>query len=114
MRIIVPFPPGGGTDILARSIAQKLNEAWGYPVIVDNRGGANGTIGAAAAAKALPDGHTLLIVPSGFAVNPSVYKTLPFDSVKDLAPVTQLEAVRSCWLFIPRFLRKTSESSCRF
>jgi tripartite-type tricarboxylate transporter receptor subunit TctC len=92
MRIIVPFPPGGGTDILARSIAQKLNEAWGYPVIVDNRGGANGTIGAAAAAKAVPDGHTLLIVPSGFAVNPSVYKTLPFDSVKDLAPVTQLAA----------------------
>ncbi|MGZ5137721.1 MAG: tripartite tricarboxylate transporter substrate-binding protein, partial [Burkholderiales bacterium] len=92
MRIIVPFPPGGGTDILARSLAQKLNEAWGYSVIDDNRGGANGTIGAAAAAKAAPDGHTLLIVPSGFAVNPSVYKTLPFDSVKDLAPVTQLAA----------------------
>jgi len=90
MRIVVPFPPGGGTDILARSLAQKLNEAWGVSVIVDNRGGANGTIGAAAVAKAPPDGHTLLVVPSGFAVNPSIYKNLPFDATKDFAPVSQL------------------------
>ena len=90
MRIVVPFPPGGGTDILARSLAQKLNEAWGVSVIVDNRGGANGTIGAAAVAKAPPDGHTLLVVPSGFAVNPSIYKSLPFDATKDFAPVSQL------------------------
>jgi tripartite-type tricarboxylate transporter receptor subunit TctC len=92
MRMVVPFPPGGGTDILARAIAQKLIEEWSVPVIVDNRGGANGTIGAAAAAKSAPDGHTILIVPSGFAVNPSIYKALPFDSLKDLAPVTQLAA----------------------
>jgi tripartite-type tricarboxylate transporter receptor subunit TctC len=92
MRLVVPFPPGGGTDILARAIAQKLNEAWGVPVVVDNRGGANGTIGAALAAKAAPDGHTMLIVPSGFAVNPSIYKNLPFDSLKDLTPVTELAA----------------------
>ena len=92
MHLIVPFPPGGGTDILARAIAQKLNEAWGVPVIVDNRGGANGTIGAALAAKSAPDGQTMLIVPSGFAVNPSIYRHLPFDSTKDLAPVTQLAA----------------------
>jgi len=90
--MIVPFPPGGGTDILARALAQKLNEAWGQPVIVDNRGGANGTIGAAVAAKAPPDGLTLLVVPSGFAVNPSIYKNLPFDTLKDFAPVTQLAA----------------------
>ena len=92
MRIVVPFPPGGGTDILARSLAQKLNEAWGVSVIVDNRGGANGTIGAAVVAKAPSDGQTLLIVPSGFAVNPSIYKTLPFDAVRDFAPVSQLAA----------------------
>jgi tripartite-type tricarboxylate transporter receptor subunit TctC len=92
MRLIVPFPPGGGTDILARSIAQKLNEAWGQPVVIDNRGGANGTIGAALAAKAPADGQTLLIVPSGFAVNPSIYKGLPFDSLRDFAPVSQLAA----------------------
>ncbi len=90
MRMVVPFPPGGGVDIMGRTIAQKLNEAWGVPVVVDNRGGANGTIGAAIAAKSPPDGHTLLVVPSGFAVNPSIYKALPFDSLKDLAPVTQL------------------------
>jgi tripartite-type tricarboxylate transporter receptor subunit TctC len=92
IRIIVPFPPGGGTDILARSIAHRLNEAWGQPVIVENRGGANGTIGAAAAAKAPPDGHTLLIVPSGFAVNPSIYSKLPFDATRDFAPISQLAA----------------------
>ncbi len=92
IRIIVPFPPGGGTDILARQIAQKLNEAWSVPVIVDNRGGASGTIGAAAAAKAAADGQTLLVVPSGFAVNPSIYKNLPYDSTRDLAPVSQLAA----------------------
>ena len=89
LRLVVPFPPGGGTDIMARAFAQKLSEAWIQPVVVENRGGANGTIGAAAVAKAPPDGHTLLVVPSGFAVNPSIYK-LPFDSLKDLAPVTQL------------------------
>lgn len=71
MRIVVPFPAGGGTDIFARAIAQKLNEAWQVPVIVDNRAGANGTIGSAFVAKAAPDGHTALLVPSGFAVNPS-------------------------------------------
>ena len=90
IRIVVPFPPGGGTDILARSLAQKLNEAWGVSVIVDNRGGANGTIGAALVAKAPADGQTLLTVPSGFAVNPSIYHNLPFDTAKDFAPVSQL------------------------
>lgn len=92
MRIVVPFPPGGGTDILARQLAQKLNEAWNVPVIVDNRPGANGSIGSGFVAKAPADGQTLLIVPSGFAVNPSIYKNLPFDSLRDLAAVSQLAA----------------------
>jgi len=92
IHFIVPFPPGGGTDILARTLGQKLNEAWSVPVVVENRGGANGTIGTALVAKAPPNGQTLLIVPSGFAVNPSIYKNLPYDSLKDLAPVTQLAA----------------------
>lgn len=90
MRIVVPFPPGGGTDTLARLLSRKLNENWGQSVITDNRPGANGTIGAALVAKALPDGHTLLLVPSGFTVNPSIYPKLPFNSERDLAPVTQL------------------------
>lgn len=90
MRLIVPFPPGGGTDILARPIAQKLNERFKQPVVIENRGGANGTIGTAYVAKNAPaDGHTLLFIPSGYAVNPSLYPALPYDQARDLAPVTQ-------------------------
>jgi tripartite-type tricarboxylate transporter receptor subunit TctC len=92
IRIVVPYPPGGGTDILGRQIAHRLNESWSVPVIIDNRGGASGTIGTAHAAKAPADGQTLLIVPSAFAVNPSIHKNLPYDSVRDLAPVSQLAA----------------------
>jgi len=90
VRVVVPFPPGGGTDIFARAMAQKLNEAWGVPVIVENRGGANGTIGSSYVAKSTPDGQTALVVPSGFAVNPSIYPKLPFDTAKDFAPVSVL------------------------
>jgi tripartite-type tricarboxylate transporter receptor subunit TctC len=114
MRLVVPFPPGGGTDILARAIAQKLNEAWGVPVVVDNRGGANGTIGAALAAKAAPDAHTMLIVPSGFAVNPSIYKSLPFDSLKDLAPVTELAASPLILTLHPSFPSKSVKELIAF
>ena len=91
LRLIVPFPPGGGTDILARPIAQKLNERFKQPVVIENRGGANGTIGTAYVAKTAPaDGHTLLVSPSGYAVNPSLYPALPYDQARDLAAVTQL------------------------
>jgi tripartite-type tricarboxylate transporter receptor subunit TctC len=92
IRMVVPYPPGGGTDILGRQIAQKLNEAWNVPVIVDNRGGASGTIGTALVAKAPADGQTLIVVPSAFAVNPSIFRNLSYDSTRDLAPVTQLAA----------------------
>jgi len=114
IRLIVPFPPGGGTDILARALAQKLNEAWGQPVIVDNRGGANGTIGAAAAAKAPPDGLTLLVVPSGFAVNPSIYKNLPVDALKDFAPVTQLASSPLVLVVHPSFPPKNVKELIAF
>lgn len=90
IRIVVPFTPGGGTDILARVIAQKLNESWGQPVVVDNRPGASGTLGTAFVAKATGDGHTLLIVPAGYAGNPGLYKKLPYDHTRDLAPVSWL------------------------
>ena len=92
MRIIIPFSPGGSTDILGRVLAQRLNEKFKVPVIADNRPGANGTLGALAAVKAPPDGHTLLIVPAGFAANPIMYKNLPYDQTRDLAPVSQLVA----------------------
>jgi len=90
MRIVVPFVPGGGTDILSRMIAAKLNEAWNVPVVVDNRPGAGGTVGTAAVAKAPADGHTLLVMPAGYAAHGSLYKSLPYNPERDLAPVSRL------------------------
>ena len=92
LRMVVPFPPGGGTDILARLLAQRLNEAWGQPAVVDNRPGAGGTVGTGSVAKTTADGHTMLIVPAGFAAYSSLYKQLPFDPARDLAPVSRLAA----------------------
>ena len=88
VRMIVPFPPGGGTDIISRTIAQKLNEAWGQPVIVDNRSGANGIIGTEMLAKSKPDGYTLGVVIANHAINPSLYSKLPYDTARDFAPIT--------------------------
>jgi len=82
IRIIVPFTPGGSTDILARMIGQKLQEAWGQQVIADNRPGANGVVAADIAAKANPDGHTLMFVAIGHAINPLLQKNLPYDADK--------------------------------
>jgi len=91
LRIVVPFSPGGATDMLARTIAQKLQESWGQSVVVDNRPGAGGNIGAAAGAKSAPDGYTLTLVAAGFmAVNPHIYDNPGYDSIKDFAPITQL------------------------
>ena len=90
LKIISPYPPGGGTDVLGRVIAQRYTERYGQPAIVENRVGANGTIGSAYVAKAPPDGLTLLIVPAGYAANPSLYKSLPYDQARDLAPVSLL------------------------
>jgi tripartite-type tricarboxylate transporter receptor subunit TctC len=89
IRLIVPFATGGGTDLTARAIANELTKAWGQPVIVDNKPGANGTIGVDLAAKAAPDGYTLTMISSSHSVNVSLYKSLPYDLVKDLAPITQ-------------------------
>jgi tripartite-type tricarboxylate transporter receptor subunit TctC len=91
MRIIVPFVPGGASDMLARLVAQKLGETFSQTVIVENRPGAGGNIGAEAGAKAAPDGHTLTLAAAGFmAVNPSVYLKLGYDSVRDFQPVSLL------------------------
>jgi tripartite-type tricarboxylate transporter receptor subunit TctC len=90
LRIVVPFTPGGGTDILSRILAQKLNEAWGQPAVVENRPGASGTVGTAFVAAAKGDGQTLLVVPAGYAGNPSLYRKLPYDQNRDLAPVSLL------------------------
>lgn len=87
IRFIVPFPPGGNADAIARPLADKLNERWGQQVIIDNRGGAGGVIGETLAAQAVPDGHTILYVSIAHAVHRSLYKKLPYDPVKDLEPV---------------------------
>lgn len=86
--LVVPFPAGGTTDILARPLAQKLSEALGQQVIVDNRPGAGGTVGATVVAKSAPDGHTLLMGAVHHTIATSLYKKLPYDFQKDLAPVT--------------------------
>ena len=94
IRIIVAYTPAGATDILARAVGQKMSESFGQPVIVDNRPGANGNIGTDLAAKATPDGHTLLMVTAGsHGINPSLYRKLPWDAVKDFAPVSLVAMV---------------------
>ena len=88
IRILVPFVPGGATDILARLVGQNLTIAWGQQVVIDNRPGANGILAADLTAKATPDGHTLLFVAIGHAINPLLQKDLPYDTQKDFTPVS--------------------------
>ncbi len=94
IRIVVPFPPGGAADILARQLAPKLSEKLGQQLIIDNRVGAGGNIGTEIAARAAPDGYTFLLAPgSTMTVNPALYSKLAFDPVKDFVPVTQMVVV---------------------
>jgi tripartite-type tricarboxylate transporter receptor subunit TctC len=88
IRFIVPFPPGAANDILARGVGQKLAERWGQAVVVDNRGGAGGVLGTTLAAKAAPDGYTIVLVPATHAINVSLYSKPPFDAVRDFSPIS--------------------------
>jgi tripartite-type tricarboxylate transporter receptor subunit TctC len=89
IRLVVPFPPGGSLDVVARALGQKLSEAWGQPVLIDNRPGAGGNIGADLVAKSAPDGYTILEgALSTHAVNVSLYARVPYDPIKDFAPIT--------------------------
>jgi tripartite-type tricarboxylate transporter receptor subunit TctC len=91
IRIVVPFAPGGTSDVLARAIGQKLNEMWKQPVVVDNKPGAGGNIGAELVAKADPDGYTLLLLDVGtLTISPAIYPKLGYDPIKDLAPITMV------------------------
>ena len=90
LRLVVPYPPGGGTDIVGRILGQKLHENLGQPVVIDNRSGAGGTLGTALAAKSAPDGYTLLLVPTSHVINPSIYVKLPYDTERDFAPITMV------------------------
>ena len=89
IRIIVPSSPGGGLDFVSRAVGQQLTAAWGQSVVIDNRAGAGGTLGPELVARAAPDGHTLMLVSATFAVNPSAYDKLPYDTLRDFAPITQ-------------------------
>jgi tripartite-type tricarboxylate transporter receptor subunit TctC len=103
IRFIVPFPPGGSTDILARALAQKLTEGLAQAVVIDNRPGAGGAIGSEAAAKAAPDGYTIMMGHLGtLAVNPAIYKNLPYDPVKSFAPVALMAIVPSVLVVNPQ------------
>ncbi len=102
IELIVPFPPGGSTDIFARTIGSKLSDSLKQQVIIDNRGGAGGSIGADAAAKSPPDGYTLLMGHIGtLAVNPAIYPKLPYDPQKDFAPVTLVATVANVLVVNP-------------
>src|SRR3954462_10607112 len=93
VRLVVPFAPGGPSDILGRLLAQKLTDSMGQPVVVDNRGSPGGIVGFEIAAKAVPDGYTLLLGGgSGLTQNPSLYKKLPYDAMRDLAPITRIDS----------------------
>ncbi|MCE2915095.1 MAG: tripartite tricarboxylate transporter substrate binding protein [Rubrivivax sp.] len=90
VRIVVPFAPGGSTDVVARMLAQKLTTTWGQTVVVENRAGAGGNVGADVVAKAPADGYTLLMASGSITINPHLYKNMPFDTRKDLAPITNV------------------------
>lgn len=102
VRFIVPFAPGGGTDIVARVLAQRLNDAWGRAVIVDNRPGAGSTLGTDLAVKSPADGYTMLLSSISLAFNASLYKSLPFDPTRDLAPVTLVAIQPNMLVTYPR------------
>lgn len=107
LRIIVPQSPGASTDLTARLIAQRLSDAFKQPVVVDNRPGAGTMIGTELVVRAAPDGHTLLVVAAGITVNPSIYKRVPYDTERDLAPVSQLTRFANLLAAHPSFAAKT-------
>ena len=107
IRLIVPFSPGGGTDIIARILSDPMGQGLGETIVVDNRPGAGSIIGCEIAAKATPDGHTLLLASTSLTVNSAVYKKLPFDVQRDLAPITRLSEQPSILVVHPSLPAKT-------
>jgi len=108
VRIIVPFAPGGATDIVTRIVAQKLTEVWGQSVVVENRSGAGGNIGGEAAARSTPDGYTLFMTSGSIVTaNPYIYTKMPFDPAKDLLPITNVASGPQVIVVNPNFPAKT-------
>ena len=109
VRMIVPFAPGGPTDVISRIIAQKLSESWAQQVVVDNRAGAGGNIGMGLAANAAPDGYTILVVSSSFVVNPTLYAKIPYDPYKSFVPVTNAAASPNVFTVHPTVAAKSMQ-----
>jgi tripartite-type tricarboxylate transporter receptor subunit TctC len=107
IRLVVPYPAGGGTDIVGRVLGQKLHESLGQAVVIDNRGGAGGAIGTGMAAKSAPDGYTLLLVPTSHVINPSISAKLPYDTERDFAPITMVASAAILMAVNPRVPAKT-------
>ena len=114
MTIVVPASPGGAIDLAARLIGQKFTEAWGPPVVLENKTGATGVIGTDFVAKAAPDGHVLALVASSHAINPSMFKKLPFDTVKSFEPVVQTHTVPLVLVVAPDSPFKTMQDVIAF
>jgi tripartite-type tricarboxylate transporter receptor subunit TctC len=107
IRVIVPFAAGGAVDVLARLVSAKMSESVGQPVIIENRAGAAGNVAADAVAKSPPDGYTILQNTNGQAISPAIYRTLPFDTLRDFIPVTQLVATSTVLVANPRLPAKS-------
>ncbi|RYF16388.1 MAG: tripartite tricarboxylate transporter substrate binding protein [Comamonadaceae bacterium] len=101
IRVVVPFPAGSTTDIIARAITDKMSQSMGQPIVVDNRGGASGTIGQAAVAQAAPDGYTIMIHSSSHTVSPHTFAKLPFDTLADFTPVTPISSTPNVLVISP-------------
>jgi tripartite-type tricarboxylate transporter receptor subunit TctC len=106
---IVPYPPGGGTDVIARIVQEPLSKQLGQPIVIENRGGAGGSLGTAVAARAAPDGHTMLFTLSSHSINPAIYDKLPFDTERDFRPVSMVASLPQLFAVHPGAPFKTFE-----
>ena len=107
IRVVVPYPPGGGTDVVARIVQERLRQELGQPILIDNRGGAAGSIGTEMVAKSDPDGYTVLFTLSSHTINPAIYPKLPFDTEKDFLPVATVASLPQILVANPQFAPNT-------
>ncbi len=114
IRMVVPYPPGGNTDLFARLIAQRLTQSWGQQVVVDNRAGGNTLIGTEMVARAIPDGYTIMVTTLTFTVSPSLYKKLPYDTIKDFTPITLAVSLPNVLVVNPSVPAKTLQELIQY
>ena len=107
VRFIVPYPPGGGTDVIARIVQEKFQQTLGQPIVIENRGGAAGSLGSDLAAKSAPDGYTVLFTLSSHTINPAIYPKLPFNTVKDFEPIGTVASLPQILVANPQFPANT-------